>query len=252
MIPKIIHYCWFGRGKMPKIAKKCIRSWKRLCPDYQIIEWNEENFNIESIVWTKQAYQAKKYAFVADYVRLYVLKNYGGVYLDIDQELIKPVDPFMEHRGFGGFMCPNAITMGVIGFEKEHPVVNRLFDYYKGKSYVVNGEQQLLPNTDWSTDILIENGLVLNNKYQVLPHDFHIFPQTYFCPTSCISTEDCSSKDTVSLHHWAMTWRTKEEIRKMRKAKFRYIVDRIRYFPQRSLRKILGDEMIESIKKRIK
>ena len=104
MIPKTIHYCWFGHGEMSPMMKKCIRSWKKYCPDYEIIEWNEDNFAIDSTVWTKEAYDAKKYAFVADYVRLKVLYEYGGVYLDTDQELIKPIDIFMRHQCFMGFM----------------------------------------------------------------------------------------------------------------------------------------------------
>ena len=104
MIPKIIHYCWFGRGEMPKLIKKCIKSWKKFCPDYKIMLWNEDSFDINSTIWTKQAYEAKKYAFVADYVRLYALYNHGGIYLDTDQQLIKKIDCFTEHKAFMGFI----------------------------------------------------------------------------------------------------------------------------------------------------
>ena len=100
MIPKIIHYCWFGRGKLPELAVKCINSWKKYCPDYEIIEWNEENFNINCCAYVKEAYDNKKYAFVADYVRLFAMYNLGGIYMDTDVELVSSLESFLHHQGF--------------------------------------------------------------------------------------------------------------------------------------------------------
>ena len=108
-IPKVIHYCWFGRGKLPKLAKKCIKSWKKYLPDYKIIEWNEDNFDINSNQYVREAYEAKKYAFVSDYVRLYALYNYGGIYMDTDVEVIKSLDEFLIHEAFSGFESPKDI-----------------------------------------------------------------------------------------------------------------------------------------------
>ena len=100
MIPKKIHYCWFGRGTMPELAKKCIASWKRYCPDYEIIEWNEDNFDITSNAYVHEAYENRKFAFVTDYVRLYVMYTQGGIYMDTDVEVVRSLDEFLIHEGF--------------------------------------------------------------------------------------------------------------------------------------------------------
>lgn len=252
MIPKVIHYCWFGHGEMSPMMKKCLKSWKKYCPDYEIIEWNEENFDISSSEWTKEAYEAKKYAFVADYVRLEVLYKYGGVYMDTDQELIKSLDPFLKHSAFIGFMDTKSVNTGLMGAEKEHPIIKQLYQYYGNRHFLVAGKPDLNPNTEWGTQILLENGFKQNNTYQILDYNMHVYPQTYFCPTSCVSIEDCTSKNTVSLHHFAMTWRTEKAIKNFKKAKVAELKYKIRYAPNRIFRKLIGDEVVESIKKKIK
>ena len=103
MIPKIIHYCWFGGKPLPELAQKCIASWKKYCPDYEIKEWNESNFNLNSCDYVREAYEAKKWAFITDYVRLYAMVTEGGIYMDTDVEVIKPLDPFLKHKAFSGF-----------------------------------------------------------------------------------------------------------------------------------------------------
>lgn len=110
MIPKIIHYCWFGRGKMPKLALKCLKSWNKYCSDYKVICWNEDNFDINSNQYVKEAYESRKYAFVSDYVRLYALYNYGGVYMDTDVEVIKNIDKFLAEKAFTGFESETYVT----------------------------------------------------------------------------------------------------------------------------------------------
>lgn len=254
MIPKTIHYCWFGHGEMSPMMKKCIRSWKKYCPDYEIIEWNEDNFAIDSTVWTKEAYDAKKYAFVADYVRLKVLYEYGGVYLDTDQELIKPIDIFMRHQCFMGFMEKTSVNTGLLGAEKGHPIIGELLAYYIDRTFLVDGKPDLFPNTEWVTQILLKHGMIQNNEYQIINADTHIYPQTFFCPTSCVSPEDCKSNETVALHHWAMTWRKPSEIKTFKRVKWhqtrRYrALIWLRYFPNRIARRIFGDEVIEKMKK---
>ena len=104
MIPKTIHYCWFGGNPLPPLAVKCIKSWKKYCPDYEIIEWSEKNFDVSSApLYVRQAYEAKKWAFVTDYVRLYAMTTCGGVYMDTDVELVKPIDTYLSHEAFSGF-----------------------------------------------------------------------------------------------------------------------------------------------------
>ena len=114
MIPKIIHYCWFGRNPLPPLAIKCIESWKKFLPEYEIIEWNEDNFNLDKWVYTKQAYEMKKYAFVSDVCRLYAIKEFGGIYMDTDVEILNPLDKFLHHNAFSGFESNYAIPTGLM------------------------------------------------------------------------------------------------------------------------------------------
>ena len=123
MIPKIIHYCWFGDKELPKLAKKCLASWKKYCPDYQIKCWNESNFDVNSNQYVKEAYENKKYAFVTDYVRLYALYNFGGVYMDTDVEVIKNIDDFLNCKGFSSFESTNLVPTGILASEKELPII---------------------------------------------------------------------------------------------------------------------------------
>ena len=118
-IPKVILYCWFGRGEKPELAKKCIESWKKYCPDYEFKEWNEDNFDIHSNKYVEQAYNARKFAFVTDYVRLYALYYEGGVYMDTDVEVLKPIDEFLKHKAFSSFENNNTIPTGLMASEKE-------------------------------------------------------------------------------------------------------------------------------------
>ena len=242
-IPKIIHYCWFGKNEYPPIMKKCLKSWQAYCPDYQFVLWNEDNFDVNSSEWTRQAYEAKKYAFVADYVRLRAIKEYGGVYLDIDQELIKPLDAFLAHRAFLGFMREDSVSMGIIGAEPHHPTICALFKHYDNRKFIVNSKQDLLPITDWVTERLINDGLKLNDSVQEINSGVVIYPREYFCPTYCTQPKSLKSKRTVSIHHWAMTWRTETEInqfaelKKSRKKTY-MIGNKIMSYPKRLHRKI--------------
>lgn len=234
-IPKIIHYCWFGNNEYPDIMKKCLKSWKKKCPDYQFIKWDENNFDVNSSEWTKQAYESKKYAFVADYVRLKVLKEFGGIYLDIDQELLKPLDNFLAHSAFFGFMCEDSLSMGIIGAEPNHPVITKLFSYYDNRSFIKNGIQDLLPITEWVTNYLADDGLLLNDTFQTI-NGTAFYPREYFCPTYCTQPINLKSGNTVSVHHWAMTWRTEQEkqtfhqLKKSRK-KSVIIINKIKHLP---------------------
>lgn len=263
MIPKKIHYCWFGHGEFSPLMKKCIKSWKKYCPDYEIIEWNEDNFDVNSTVWTKEAYEAKKYAFVADYVRLKVLYEQGGIYLDTDQELIKPLDPFLKHEAFMGFLdvkldgdglCnTGVIGAGVIG--AGHDLIGEFYHYYDDRAFLVNGEMDKLPNTDWMTEILKNHGLVMNNQRQCV-NGCEIYPRTYFCPTSAVSIENDTTKDTVAIHHWAMSWRSEKakkdfaRVRRHQTKWYRALVY-IRYMPNRFVRTLFGDSAIDTLKRKI-
>ena len=122
-IPKIIHYCWFGGKPKPELAEKCIRSWKKYCPDFEILEWNEHNFDVTTAPrYVQQAYACKRWAFVSDFVRLKALTEMGGVYMDTDVEVIKPLTPYLHHRAFAGFEHPERVQTGLLACEKDFPL----------------------------------------------------------------------------------------------------------------------------------
>lgn len=219
MIPKIIHYCWFGRGEKPALVKKCIKSWKKYCPDYEFIEWNEDNFDINSTLWTKQAYEAKKYAFVADYVRLKALYDQGGVYLDSDVELVKPIDPFRTHEAYSGFESANSAPTGIIASVAGQQVIGRWLDYYTDRPYLIDGKPNMDPNVSFMTADLKKYGLQMNDTLQNV-NGMTIYPQTYFCPLHTDNVSHCKSKDTVAIHYFTSTWRSEKGRRDMKRQKF--------------------------------
>lgn len=184
MIPRIIHYCWFGGGDLPDLAEKCIASWRKHMPDYEYKLWNEENFDVNATVYTKEAYQVKKYAFVSDYVRLLALYNMGGLYMDVDFEVFKPFDDLMVRQAFAGFEGSKTrpVMMGVIASQPHGKWVKQMLDAYQGRRFVNEaGELDLTTNVRFITDIMVRNGFVANGKEQDYK-DLHVFPVDYFCP----------------------------------------------------------------------
>lgn len=206
MIPKTIHYCWFGGNPLPKDAEKCINSWKKYCPDYEIIEWNESNFNINSNQYVKEAYEAKKFAFVTDYVRLYVMYTYGGIYMDTDVEVVRSLDDFLKHQAFSGFESSNSIPTGIMGSEKDFPLFKKLLDYYDDKHFIKkDGSLDTTTNTVTITNICKECGLVLNNRFQVLD-GFALYPNDYFCPLENETGVLRKTENTAAIHWFAKSW----------------------------------------------
>ena len=136
MIPKIIHYCWFGGNDKSELVERCISSWKKYCPDYKIIEWNENNYNVNKNKYTKYAYERQKWAFVSDYVRLYVIYKYGGIYMDTDVEVVKNLDKFLKYESFSGFESTKYIPTGIMGGEKNSRWIKYLLSYYDNKSFI--------------------------------------------------------------------------------------------------------------------
>ncbi|MTP79575.1 glycosyl transferase [Turicibacter sanguinis] len=208
MIPKIIHFCWFGKNEMPIEIQTCIDSWKKHLPSYEFILWNEENFDINSTLFTKQAYEVKKYAFVSDYVRLYALNKYGGIYLDTDQEIVKPIDEFLSHRMVTGFDDGNGIISCFIGAEKAHPCISNLLDFYGELNFInSDGSYNEIPNTIWIQNLMKEKyGLVLNGKNQVLIEGIHIYSEDFFHCKSLITGKINVTKNTYAIHHHTLLW----------------------------------------------
>ena len=201
MIPKIIHSCWFGGGQKSPLMLKCIDSWKRFCPDYEIIEWNESNFDVNSNDYVKGAYEAKKYAFVSDYVRLYALYKFGGVYVDCDLEIRKNIDAFLHNRAFSGFETKDYIPTAIMGAEREHPWIKDLLGYYENRKFIKEDNTlDLTTNTKTITEITKEKyNLILNNKKQVLNEGIHIYPNFVLC-SNVINSKN------YSVHHFSGSW----------------------------------------------
>ena len=256
-IPKKIHYCWFGGNPLPELAKKCIASWKKYCPDYEIVEWNENNFDISSApLYVREAYEAKKWAFVTDYVRLYAMVNYGGVYMDTDVEVIKPLDPFLSQRAFSGFEDETHIPTGIMACEKDFPLFSELLKYYDTASfYNEDGSMNTTTNVSVITHMCLSRGLVQNNTYQVLD-GFALYPRDVFCPIEFDTLKLRKTKNTVTIHWFAGSWLNAEQrqANKMRQKKNKKEARKNfwRYLPNRTLKTVLGEDRYKAIKSKFK
>lgn len=214
-IPKVIHYCWFGRNEKSEFINTCIDSWKLYLPDYEIVEWNEDNFDVSSNQFVQEAYKEKKWAFVSDYVRLYALYHYGGIYLDTDVEIIKNMDAFLDKECFSGFESADSIPTGIMGAVKHHPAIEKLLSYYERRSfYLPNGELDMKPNVEIITNMSLEDGFIPNGNFQVLSNGFHIYPKDYFCPKDYVSGKVNLTENTYCIHHFNASWTSKKHKRK--------------------------------------
>lgn len=209
-IPKIIHYCWFGKQPIPALAEKCLDSWDHYLPDYQKVLWNEDSFDVESVPFTKEAYDCKKYAFVSDYVRLHALNQYGGLYLDTDVEVLKNLDEFLEFPAFSGFEKTGYIPTGLMGAFQGHPWIKRFLDYYKDKTFLrSDGTMDLKPNVIFMTDLSVQDfGLKRDqNELQILKDGVRIFPSDYFCPMVWETRKIYLTENSHTIHHFAASWK---------------------------------------------
>lgn len=250
-ISKIIHYCWFGRNEKPKLALKCIKSWKKYCPDYKIIEWNEDNFVIsECPLYVRQAYEAKKWAFVTDYVRLKVVHDYGGIYLDTDVELCKTLDGLLEYKAYFGFENEKYIATGLgFGAPKDMPILKELLDDYENVPFILaDGTYDLTPCPTRNTKVFLKHGLIQNNKKQIIDNEIVIFPSAVLCPIDCSTGIKKIRKDTISIHHFSASWYTKEQQKYYKERRKFERKDYYIHFPNRVLIKLLGMERYERLK----
>lgn len=211
MIPKKIHYIWLGGKPFPKMVKKCIKSWQKYCPDYEIIRWDESNLNLDICPYVRQAYDSKKYAFASDVLRFYVLKEHGGIYLDVDVELLKPLDELLNNKAFSGFEYGNELFINpglVCGAEKNNPVVTDFFNMYLNDTFIKkNGELNLETVCLKVTKHLSKNyGLKIKNEFQDL-NDIVIYPTQYFCPLNASTKKvECLTDKTISKHLYLSSW----------------------------------------------
>lgn len=208
MIPKVIHYCWFGGAKYPAVVKKCLNSWKKYCPDYQIKRWDESNYDISKNLYVQQAYQAKKWAFVTDFARLDIVYQEGGIYLDTDVELLRSLDPLLSLEGFVA-ADEYGINTGVgFGAIKHHPTIQKMLDLYKGKLFVTAGGLDLTPCTQLNTKIFKDQGYV-PGKSQITEIDkITIFPSQYFSPIQGATSQLHITPNTYAIHYSSLSWQT--------------------------------------------
>ena len=210
MIPKIIHYCWFGNNKKSKLTKKCIDSWCKICPDFEIREWNEENFDVNICEYTKQAYENKKWAFVSDYCRFYVLNKFGGIYLDTDVELLKSPEQFLSSP-FMGFETASSVNTGLItGCNVGDSLCKAMLDEYNSDKFIIDGNMNLKTVCERVTDFLQKDGLILNNTTQEVGN-YVIYDSSYFNPYDVNTGKTNINDNTVSIHHFAASWCSRNE-----------------------------------------
>lgn len=238
MIPKIIHYCWFGGKEKPNKIQKCIDTWKKILSDYTFMEWNETNFDINEFLYTKDAYDAKKYAFVSDVARVKALYEYGGIYLDTDVVVYKSFDKILNNACVFGFEQENYIATSFMACEKNHALMCQFYEMYRNLNfYSENGEIIEGTNVSKLTRLLEEKGLIRNNQYQVL-EDIVIYPQEYFSPYDYSNCIKQNTENTICEHLYFVSWMSS-------KTRFNKVVKKI-------LVKFIGKNGIEKLRKKIK
>ena len=211
MIPKIIHYCWFGGKPLPKSAEKCIASWKKYLPGYEIKRWDESNFDVNAIPYTREAYAACKFAFVSDYARFWILYHYGGVYFDTDVEVIRPIDDIINR---GGFLGVESNRNGIytvnpgLGFAATQgtAVIGEMVNLYSTFHFInTDGASDLKNIVEITTDYLSSKGLQNTDEIQECC-GFTIYPKDYFCPIDYDTRELKITENTRTIHHYAESW----------------------------------------------
>ncbi len=252
-IPKIIHYCWFGGKPKPPLAEKCIQSWRKYCPDYEIMEWNEGNFDIKTApLYVRQAYEAGRWAFVTDYVRLKALTELGGVYMDTDVEAVKSLDPYLKHQGFAGFEALDRVQTGLMACEKGFPLFLAFLAHYDtALFYRPDGTQDITTNVEVLTKLCRDRGLQFNDKYQVVD-GFAVYPREVFCPVDYETEKLRRTRRTVTIHWFASSWHTEEELEALRLEKLRQKRERNSNFRYRLGTALLGRRGYERLKSMLK
>ena len=240
MIPKVIHYCWFGGKPLPELAVKCIKSWKKFLPDYEIKEWNEQNFDVNINSYTREAYKAKKYAFVSDFARFWILYHHGGLYFDVDVEVIKPLDKIIAEGPFlgcEGDASHDVLKLGInpgLGFSAyiHHPFIKEIIEVYSHLHFFnEDGSSNLKTIVEYTTELLCKYGLECVDGIQDCA-GFRIYPKEYFCPKDLSTRKIVLTDKSYTIHHFDGSW-TSKSIRRRQNIKEKLnpsLVRLIKYF----------------------
>ena len=255
-IPKIIHYCWLGGKPKPDSTLRCIESWKKHCPDYEIKEWNESNLDITINEYTQQAYKAKAWGFVPDFLRLWIIYNCGGIYIDTDVQILKSFNPLLSFHAFAGFERGTNDENGYyvnfgqgFGAEPRNKIILQHMEIYRDLSYEkADGSYNRIASPHYTTEVLVKCGLERNNICQNL-NDIMIFSDDYFCPKSFETGIVKITRNTYSIHQFDGSWYSEEEQLQRKQWEKAARRDYILHTPNRLARKILGESAIKRLKK---
>ena len=218
---------------MPQSAIDCINSWKKFLPDYEIKEWNEDNFDLDLYPYTREAYNSKKYAFVTDVVRLYAIYHEGGIYMDTDVEVLKSMDRFLQHEAFSGFESNDNIPTGLMASKRESNWAKEMLDYYNGRHFILdNGELDQTTNTTIITNLMTPKGVILNNTFQEV-EGLTLYPSEYFCPKDHTTGSIRLTPNSYCIHHFNGSWLSKDK--------------RARHKIKTTLIKLFGEKLINGL-----
>ncbi|MBR4320886.1 glycosyltransferase family 32 protein [Treponema sp.] len=209
MIPKIIHYCWLGGKDFPIDVENCINSWKKNLPDYEFKLWSEKNFDINSNSWVSEAYKRKKYAFVSDYIRVWALYNYGGIYLDCDVEVIKSFNDLLKYKAFFGLECTLLPETAVIASEPNLEWVKVFMDYYNSHDFLdCNGKERSIANNILFPKIIEDYFKIdyFSYSFDIISNDLKIFPSEYFSPLNYLTKQKNITDNTYTIHKFNNSW----------------------------------------------
>lgn len=233
MIPKKIHYCWFGGNPMPKELKKYVDSWRKYCPDYEIIEWNESNYDVMKYRYSKEAFENNKWALVSDVARLDIIYNHGGIYLDTDVEIIRNLDSLLHLDGFIGAEDKYDLNTGLgFGAIKGHPIILENLNEYVDLPLVVDGKLNVITCVELTTRVLKRHGYKKADKVDTFAN-MTIFPSEYFAPLKLSNNKLTISKNTYTIHHFTTTWKQRSFIKE--------IIDRRTMFIKKTARRTIDD-----------
>lgn len=218
LLPKVIHYCWFGKKEKPDLYQKCIESWRRYCPDYEIIEWNEENCNIEENLYAKQAYERGKYGFVPDYFRLKIIYEYGGIYLDTDVEILKSINDLRYNRAFGGLEFPGEANLGLgFGAVKGHSVIKKMLKRYDGLLFQnPDGSCNETASPIYQSEDLRQCGMTEKNVLQEV-EGMTVYPCSVLSPQNVYTGITIIEEESYMWHHFDASWISGERLKQKKK-----------------------------------